>query len=179
MMATTTNGWTVLEAVATTVAAALAVVAALVAAFYGRKANVGATGAAHLQPDGHVVLAVEVSISAPGVRPVRISAKGDHVPTITVTEVLSDGPEGDPLRHGAAWEDADGFEDEELVGAGETVSRVVLFHQPVPTPELVGWSVTFLVDGPKFPTWARGWWTWTADAFVEVPRGVQKTLQDP
>jgi hypothetical protein len=166
-VATTTNGWAVLEALSTLGGSVVVAVGAVYAALYGRKANVDVEADAHLRPNGQVVVVVKASVSARGVRKIRIATEEGHVPTLRVTEVL-DGEEGEDLHDGAVYEQTDAFAEEDQVGAGETVTKVVLFHQPPPTSNLVGWRVTFLVDVPKFLTF-RSWWTWSVYAFVEVP----------
>jgi hypothetical protein len=149
---------------------------AVVAILYARKADVGVAATVHPRPGG-VVVVVNASIAARGVRPIRIETQEGHTPIIRVTEVLGDdSEEGDPLYDGDYWETNNAFAGESLVGGGESVSKVVLFPVTPPAGDLVGWRVDFYVDVPRFPKRWRYWWNWTADCFVEAPAGVQGTL---
>jgi hypothetical protein len=167
-----TNGWVVLEALATLGATVVLMAGAVVAAFYGRKANPAVEAEPTVRPDGSVVLAVRVSIGAPGVRSIRMAKTPGHTPTITVTEVL-DGEGG--LHDGEEYKEQPfagvGIdESDEIVSGGETVAKTTLFTLAAPTPDLVGWFVTFFVDVPKrWRRWPRQmhWWSWAADTFVK------------
>lgn len=163
------DGWTVVEVVgaATGAVVLLGGAAAVVAGLYGRKANPSLDVSAIARPDGRVVLFVRASVSAPGVRPIRVTREGDHTPFVRVIEAL-DGVMDGPIRYGREYRSPMIFGGG-VVGPGETASKTDLFYQPPPAPDLMGWSVVFVVDVPRLWPTRRGWWTWAINAFVPTP----------
>jgi hypothetical protein len=163
------DGWTVVEVVgaATGAVVLLGGAAAVVAGLYGRKANPSLDVSAIARPDGRVVLFVRATVSAPGVRPIRVTREGDHTPFVRVVEAL-DGVMDGPIRYGHEYRSPMIFGGG-VVGPGETASKTELFYQPPPAPDLIGWSVVFVVDVPRLWPTRRGWWTWAANAFVPMP----------
>lgn len=184
------DNWTILEAVATAGGTIVLIGGAVVAGLYGRKANPALAATTFRRPDGLVVLSVLTSVSAPGVRPIRVAksaktkkphrwyplfgpkeprkTKKDHAPFVQVLEVL-DGDDG-PLTYGKEYRGYPKIGGE-TVGPGETLSKVVLFHQPPVPANLVGWEVGFFVDVRR-SLWflhRRKWWAWAVDTFVPVP----------
>jgi hypothetical protein len=159
------SGWTILEALATLGGTVVLLIGAIAGALYGRKANPSISGHALRQTDGRVVLVVRPSLAAPGIIGLHIITKdGRHKPQLSATEVLT-GADG--LRDGARYESPI-FKDQDVVSGGETIAESRAFLMPDPTPDLVGWRVQFFVDVRKgLKRWQ--WWSWAADAFVEVP----------
>lgn len=160
------DGWNVLESLSTLAGSLVLVGGALLAGRYGRKANPTVEAEAFPRPDGSVILAARASVSVPGVLAVKLAKDGAHAPIVRVVEVLI-GRDGE-LRAGAEYEGKTVIAGGERVGGGETVSKTDEFPLPVPTLNLVGWRVFFLVDAARWPR-SRGWWQWAADCFVPVP----------
>ena len=153
-----------------------AVTTFVLAARYGRKANVSIDAAAH-ERASRTIVAVHPSIRAVGVFSLRIEADSTWV---TVTEVLR--PFGGTARDSRQWinktifaTDADGkggeegvAVGEERVAPGETVSKVVLFDVGHPPVELLGWRVSCGVEARR--AWSRtGVWVWADSVFVPAP----------
>lgn len=79
-------------------------------------------------------------------------------------------PRMPPLHDGDYWETTDAFASEDIIGGGESVSKVVLFAVAPPAAGQVGWRLDFYADVPRFLKSCRGWWTWAADGFVAIPQ---------
>jgi hypothetical protein len=157
------------EAVGTAASAVVLIGGAALAARYGRKANPSIEASAHTRPDDRIILTARVSVTVPGVLPIRLAKEGPHAPLVRVVEVLIS--EDGYLRTGNEYEGKKGIFKGERVNAGETVANTDEFPLPAPTINLVGWRVSLLVDVRRHLRflYKEKWWRWGAGCFVPVP----------
>jgi len=168
-----TDGWGIAESLGSVVSGAVLVGGAVVAGFYGQKANPSLATSTYVHTDGRMVLVVKPSITSAGVRPIKIAEANDkvHAPLVVVTEVLAS----------TADHPSEGLEYQRTVGGiagringGETVTATELFYLEPPDAALMGWLVQFYVSVRRFPTSWR-WWDWNVSSFQPVPSSTDQS----
>jgi len=141
---------------------------AIVAFFYGRKANALVSGVVHKTPSsGVLVLAARPSIQAVGFRGLKVAGDDDWASaSVQVTEVWLTGGR---LDDGFQWEAEKIFgTDEVVVSGGETLTTTVLIELGQPPPRaVIGWRVAFF--GTARRTLGIGGWAWEDKTFVPAP----------
>jgi hypothetical protein len=139
-VATPSDFWTVLAAVATGISALVLVVGYLVASRYGRRAQADLRVDLFARPSG-LGLKLRAEVRALGVRRLRLATEPALLPAIRVFEVV-DTAEGH-RRSGRGGEVPDLFEPGELVDPGERSSATRLFRLPDLREDTIGWEVEF------------------------------------
>jgi hypothetical protein len=106
-----------------------------------------------------VVLHVRPTIASQGATAIRLVHATDNAPVIQVVEYGRNGPADEAASRAV-------FDDDQVVGPGETITGSAIFIVDRPGRDVLGWQVTFTVGAPR---WFRRQWFWVATTFVPAP----------
>jgi hypothetical protein len=158
-----TGNFTITEAVATSVGTGVLLLGGFYARRYGKRADPVVRARTFPRANGEIGLEVQVQVKSVGLTAIRIRDGVDHLPTLTIMDVLDDG-----LRFSYQIEDqriVQGLMGQ-LAGPGEAIRCTELFLlQPPGDPSLVGWQAELVFDVRR-PVKRWRSWTWRETAFV-------------
>lgn len=106
-----------------------------------------------------IVLHVQPSIASQGATALRLLHTTENAPVVSVVEYGRNGP-------ASADASKQVFQNDQVVGPGETITGSAIFVVDQPARDVLGWQVTFTVSAPRW--FGREWW-WVATTFVPAP----------
>jgi hypothetical protein len=156
------SNWTMAEAFAASASAVVLLVGGYLAQHYGHGADTSLTAESFVRPDGDIGLNVQVRVKCVGLRAVRITNNGSHLPKLIISEQLDDGHQFKKIdEHEFIAEDLMG----QIAGPGESINWIQLVRLR-PTPkETAGWLVEFRFSIRRQILFWK-FWTWTESVFV-------------
>jgi len=145
-------------AIAGAVSAVVVVVGGIAAARYLIRGTTTVEASA-FSVGASIVVHVQPSIASQGATAIRVLHSDGNAPVVHVVEYGSGGP----AAEGASKQV---FQEDQVVGPGETITGSAIFVVEQPARDVLGWQVTFTVGAPRW--FGREWW-WVATTFVPAP----------
>ena len=146
------------SAIAGATSAMVVIIGAVAAARYLVRGTT-AVDATASQVGTSIVLQVRPSIASQGPTAIRLQHTTEQAPVVQVVEYGRDGPAEEGAQQRV-------FDDDQVIGPGETITGSAIFVVNRPARDVLGWQITFTVGAPRW--FGREWW-WVATTFVPAP----------
>lgn len=157
-----TGDLTITQAIATAVSAGVLLIGGWFAQRYGHGADTSLSAESFSRPSGALGLDIKVRVRCVGLRAIRITRDGKHLPTLIISEQKDEGRTFNSVK-------IDSVIASELIGQvagpGESISWERLVPLRSAPSDTAGWLVVLNVSiRRKVRFWL--FWTWTESVFV-------------